>query len=52
MITEVQGGSLAQAVEDNQQGELQGVLTVLNALAILLMAIGCAVVLRRKPSVT
>lgn len=45
-------GMMAQAVEDNQQGELQGVLTAVNALAILLMAIGCAVVLRCKPSVT
>ncbi len=76
-------GMMAQAAEDNQQGELQGVLTAVNALAmilsplmmtvvfarftgegaglylpgapfllaLLLMAIGCAVFLRSKPSV-
>jgi len=77
-------GMMAQAVKDNQQGELQGVLTAVNALAmilsplmmtavfarftgegsgfylpgapfllaLLLMAIGCAVFLRSKSSVT
>ncbi|QAX31781.1 TCR/Tet family MFS transporter [Leisingera sp. NJS204] len=76
-------GMMAQAVEDNQQGELQGVVTAVNALAmilsplmmtavfarftgegaglylpgapfllaLLMMAIGCAVFLRSKTSV-
>ena len=82
-ITSMFLDEVAQAVEDNQQGELQGVVTAVNALAmilsplmmtavfarftgegaglylpgapfllaLLMMAIGCAVFLRSKTSV-